>query len=370
MVHNRSEMMDIEEHDNIFPMSVEMLVTQKLSLIQRKIENRKKIEKLNKISCASENVLIMLQDDPDPDALASGLALRVLLGRNKQTAPIGSFGEVSRSENINMVRLLDIPVVKVDPGILHTFSTIAMVDVQPPYFKGLDIRADIVIDHHPCNEKYHAQYSDVRTHYGAASTILGQYLIDQNCKITQRLATALVYGIKTDTMFLERDISLADIEVFTSLYPIANRNMLRHIEHATLEYSEINGFIKALKNIKIIENALFSFLGRVHREDIIPRLADFCLQIGESEWSFVTGIFNENYVCCVRNVGYVKHAGELVSRAFGTVGRGGGHRSMAKVVIPVKEFKKHYSCFAGKDAGTKIMEIFINTMEKVNKQGT
>src|SRR4029079_4628706 len=53
----------------------------------------------------AESVLILLQDDPDPDAIASGLALRQVLGRNKQTATIGSFGRVSRPENIAMVRL-------------------------------------------------------------------------------------------------------------------------------------------------------------------------------------------------------------------------------------------------------------------------
>ena len=66
---------------------------------------------------SAESVLILLQDDPDPDAIASGLALRQVLGRNKQTAPLGSFGRVTRPENIAMVKLLEIEIEKVTKDI-------------------------------------------------------------------------------------------------------------------------------------------------------------------------------------------------------------------------------------------------------------
>jgi nanoRNase/pAp phosphatase (c-di-AMP/oligoRNAs hydrolase) len=353
----------IKRYVKVFFISIEDLATQQFSSIWKKNENRKKIEKLIEINQEAENVLILVQNDPDPDALASGLALRVLLGRNKQTAPIGAFGVVTRSENLNMIKLLDMTITEVNPVSLKGFSKIAMVDVQPPYFKGLDIKADIVIDHHPCHEKYEADFSDVRVHYGAASTILAEYLIDGGCKITQRLATALIYGIKTDTMFLDRDISPADIKAFTYLYPMANLNMLRQIEHPTLEYSEISSFVKALKNVKIVESMLFAHLGRVEKEDIIPRIADFCLQIGGAEWSFVSGIFNENIVCCIRNVGYVKHAGEMAKRAFGDIGSAGGHRSMAKAVMPIKKFKEYFTISSMKEIEGKIIEVILDIRE-------
>lgn len=363
IVPHREDVRDFESHGTVFSISIESLLTQQLSIMWRKAENRKNRDKLNEISNDAGNVLILVQNDPDPDALASGLALRVLLGRNKQTAPIGSFGEVTRSENLNMVKLLDIPVRKIAPDSLQHFSKIALVDVNPAYFKDLDIKADIVIDHHHVSENPDAAFFDIRPSYGATSTIMGQYLIDGNYKITPRLATALVYGIKTDTMFLDRDISPADIEVFTSLYPIVNLNMLRQIEHATLEYGEINGFIKALNNINIFDKILFSYLGKIQQEDIVPRLADFCLQIGRTQWAIVSGIYNENIICSVRNVGYVKHAGEIVDRAFGRIGSAGGHHSMAKAVIPLRKFKKHFGVSLRKEIGGKIIEVFLNTID-------
>ncbi len=353
----------IKRFKDVFFITIADLVGESLDCVVKKYENRKKVKALHAISRDAENVLILLQNDPDPDAIAGGLALRVLMGRNKQTAPLATFGEVTRSENLSMIKLLDIPIVQITRECLEQYARIAMVDVQPPYFKDYDIQADIVIDHHPRQEKYHAAYEDIRVPYGATATILAEYLIHAEYKITQRLATALLYGIKTDTMFLERGISQADILAFTYLYPIANINMLRQIEKPNLEYGEINAFVKALKHADLTDGMLFSYLGTVDAEDIIPRLADFCLQIGSAEWAVVSGIYNRKLVCCVRNVGYVKHAGELVSRAFGEIGSAGGHRYMAKAVVPVAVFKRATGIASRKECASKIKELLLGARE-------
>ena len=76
---------------------------------------------------------ILLQDDPDPDAMASGLALRALLGRTRATAPLLSFGRVTRPENLAMVEALEIEVDQVTPEGLRAYDALAMVDVQPTF---------------------------------------------------------------------------------------------------------------------------------------------------------------------------------------------------------------------------------------------
>ncbi len=354
---------DCNDYENVYCVSLNELLMQKCEALVNKYENKQKLQRLKEVNSSADNVLILVQNDPDPDAIASGLALRVLLGRNKQTAPIGSFGTVTRSENINMINLLDIPVKQVQQEDLAQYSKIFMVDVQPPYFKGMDIHADVVIDHHSCSEKYETDFSDIRIPYGATATILSEYLLDADYKITRRLATALIYAIKTDTMFLDRDIDQADIQVFTELYPKVNLNLLRRIEHATLDYGERSNFVKALKNSMVVDAKLFAFLGRVEREDIIPRLADFCLQISGTEWAFVYGIYENNLICSMRNVGYVKHAGELAARVFSEIGNAGGHRSMAKAVVPVRNFKKHYGVRTLRDIADKVHEIVCKEAE-------
>lgn len=308
----------------------------------KKLKNMQRLERLREVSRSAEQILILMQHDPDPDALASGLALRNLLDRNRQTSPLATFGEVTRRENINMIRILDMQVLSITPDMLDKFSCIAMVDVQPPYFLDHPVHADIVFDHHPHTQPYTASFTDIRPSYGATSTILGQYLLDAGISIPQRLATALVYGIKTDTMSLERDITRADLEVFTSLYPQANLSMIRQIESASLDLHEIKVFIKALKNLTMLDRMACTWLGHIKNDAMIPRLADFSLQVAGAEWSFAAGIADRMVVCSARNVGYVKHAGDLMRRLFGDIGSAGGHRSTAKAVIPLAQFKKRY----------------------------
>ena len=328
------------------------------------IRNRIWTTKIRDLTKDAENILILTQHDPDPDALASGLALRTLLNRNRATAPIGSFGKVTRSENLSMMQLLDIRYTVVDPQSLNNYSMIAMVDVQPPYFSDRVHRADIVFDHHPLSSKYDSSFKDIRTEYGATSSILSEYLISNNIKLNQRLATALLYGIKADTLMLGREVNTADIEAFAHLYPLANHNLIRRMEHPSLDPDEVSSFTRALKKQKLIDKVLFAHLGRVKKEDIIPRLADFCLQMAGAEWSVVSGLFQRYLVISIRNVGYVKSAAEIVKEVFTDSSIAGGHRTMAKATIPIKEFKQLFQVPDNRDIEDKIVDLFLKVMKE------
>ena len=315
----------------------------------RHARTHQKVQRLREVLEPVDNLLILIQHDPDPDAMASALALRALLGRNKITAPIGSFGQVTRPENITMVQLLSVEIEHITVEKLRDYDGIALVDVQPPYFGDLLPRVDAVIDHHPCVAPYEARYRDIRTSFGATSTIFVQYLQAVDAKITQRLATALYYGIKTDTLFLGRETTDADIEAFTYLYPLANHGFIRRMEHPKLPLRDLDAFGYALRCRAIIGTTFFTHLGMVEREDVLPQFAEFCLQVEGVEWSVVSGIFGGNLIVSVRNVAYVKSAGELVRNAFGALGSAGGHRSMAKAVIPLANVEQAYGRMSDAD---------------------
>ena len=114
----------------------------------------------------------------------------------------------------------------------------------------------------------------------------------------------------------------------------------------------------------MIDKVLFTHLGRVTKEDIIPRLADFCLQIAGAEWSVVSGLFQRNLVISIRNVGYVKSAAEIIKKVFTDTSVAGGHRTMAKATIPIKEFKKLFQLTDNKDIGDKIIELILKAMKE------
>jgi nanoRNase/pAp phosphatase (c-di-AMP/oligoRNAs hydrolase) len=295
---------------------------------------RVRVEQMRRLLADKERVGILLQDDPDPDAMASGLALRALLGRTKPTAPLLSFGRVTRPENVAMVDALEIEVEQVTPDELRRYDALAMVDVQPTFCEEALPPVAVVIDHHPEAKGWRAPFRDVRPTYGATSTIMTEYLRAAEVKVTERLATALFYGIKTDTLHLERSGTQADMKAFAYLYRLANHNILRRIERPELPLDALDALGDALLHRTIIQNVLFAHLGRVSRPDLIPQFADLCLQVKGIEWSIVSGLTGEEVHVSVRNVGYVRAAGEVVQAAFGELGSAGGHRSAAKAVVP------------------------------------
>src|SRR5919106_921220 len=110
---------------------------------------RLKVQQYQRFFSGADRVLILLHNDPDPDAMASGLALRNVLRRTKQTAIIAALQGVTRPENQRMVNLLDIHVEIITPAQVAEYDRVAMVDVQPHYFMGEIDRVYLVIDHHP-----------------------------------------------------------------------------------------------------------------------------------------------------------------------------------------------------------------------------
>jgi nanoRNase/pAp phosphatase (c-di-AMP/oligoRNAs hydrolase) len=168
-----------------------------------------------------------------------------------------------------------------------------------------------------------------------------EYLRAAEVKLTERVATALFYGIKSDTLHLERGGTRADMEAFVFLYELANHNTLRRIERPEVPLDALDALGDALVHRQILHNALFAHLGPVSRPDLIPQFADLCLQVAGIEWSVVSGITGEELHISVRNVGYVRAAGDIVEEAFGGLGSAGGHRTAAKAVIPLREWEAH-----------------------------
>ena len=292
------------------------------------------LAKMRELFRGADRVLLLVQEDPDPDGLASALALRTLLGRNRLTAVIGSFGAVTRPENVAMIHLLDIQVQRIDPSAVCGFDRVALLDVQPFHSPGIPTEVDLVIDHHP-RRNFSARIKDIRPRYGATSTIMTEYLLASETPISQRLATALLYGIKTDTQLLGRDTTPMDVAAFATLYPLVNQALLRRIDRPQLPRRDLITLSHAFRAARVEGDVLFSHLGPLSREDVVPYIADFCLEVEEVEWSVISGVFEGRLIVSVRNYEGTRHAGEVVKAAFEVYGSAGGHRSAAKAVIPL-----------------------------------
>jgi nanoRNase/pAp phosphatase (c-di-AMP/oligoRNAs hydrolase) len=313
--------------------------------LQTEIERLRTLERvqaLRDLLDPVDDIALLLQPDPDPDGIASALALRQVLRRNRSTAPIVTFGGVARPENVAMLELLEIDLEVIRPSDLRRYGAVALLDVQPNVFRDPLPAVDVVIDHHPPRPGYQARFRDIRASYGATSTILTEYCLAAEVAIPQRLATALLYGIKSDTLFLDRETSRADVAAFSHLYPLVNTNLLRRIEKPELPKSAFAAFARALRDIDLSHGLAYVHLGVVEREDVIPQMAELGLQLQGAEWSAASGLVGDMLVVSVRNAGYQKAAGTVVKAVLGDIGSAGGHQAMAKAVVPLKDFRRKY----------------------------
>ena len=338
LLHQGDELPVLSRFPTVTALPLSRLVREALRPEMDRACLRLKVARIRELAAEHTRIGILMQDDPDPDALASGLAFRALVGRTKPSAPLVTFGQITRPENAAMVRALEIEVEHVTPADLGRFDALVMVDAQPTFFEEPLPELLCVIDHHPEAKGWRAAFRDVRPSYGATATILTEYLRAAEVKITERLATALFYGIKSDTLHLERGGIRADMEAFAFLYELANHNALRRIERPELPLDALDALGDALVHRQVIGNALFAHLGTVSRPDLIPQFADLCLQVSGIEWSVVSGLTGDELHISVRNVGYVRAAGEVVKEAFAQLGSAGGHRSAAKAVIRTRDW--------------------------------
>jgi len=318
---------------------------------------RARVQQYQRYFADADRVLILLHNDPDPDALASGLALRNLLRRTKTTAIIGAVQGVTRPENLRMANMLDIHVEPVTPASFGEFERIATVDVQPHYFGGMLQRADLVIDHHPEQPGYSAVFKDIRADYGSTSTILTEHLRAVDVNISERTATAMLYAIKSDTLFFARHTNRVDLEAFTFLYPLADAALIRKMEGAEITMERLRYVNRASQDGVMKEQIFSAFIGEAPREDFIPYTADFFLQLEDVKWTIIAGVVGTSFIVSVRNLGYSRNAGEFVKRWFGDIGSAGGHRAMAKAVVPVAKFQEKFGALEGPAVTARIAEM-------------
>src|SRR5919197_1169926 len=268
---------------------------------------RARVQQYQRYFSDAERVLIILHHDPDPDALASGLALRNVLRRTKATAIIGAIHGVTRPENVRMLNLLDLQ-----------------------------------IDHHPEQPGYTAVFKDIRAEYGSTSTIMTEHLRAVDVNISERTATAMLYAIKSDTLFFARHTNRVDLEAFTFLYPLADAALIRKMEGAEITLERLE-YVTRASQAGILRDQIFTvFVGEAPRENFIPYTADFFLQLEDVKWTIIAGIVGSSLIISVRNLGYSRNAGEFVKRWFADIGSAGGHRAMAKAIVPIDKFREKF----------------------------
>jgi nanoRNase/pAp phosphatase (c-di-AMP/oligoRNAs hydrolase) len=239
---------------------------------------RKKLAQLHEIFKETKTLLIVLQDNPDPDSIASAMALRKLANTIAEIqCSIAHGGHVGRAENRALVHYLSLNLRPISEIDFHAFDLLAVVDTQPWTGNNslpAEMEPDIVIDHHKCRqETRNCRFTDIRSGYGATVTILYEYLLAARIEIDSPLATAMLYAIRSDTQDLGRDTTKADLDVVLAVYPIANKRMLSEIQRGRVERNYYQMLSDGLRNARVFGPAVVTGLGTLENPDMIAEIA-------------------------------------------------------------------------------------------------
>ncbi|MFB6297661.1 MAG: DHH family phosphoesterase, partial [Salinirussus sp.] len=181
------------------------------------------------IDGTEERMSIRVGRSPDPDSIASAVALQAIADSHGVEADIVYEGEVGHQENRAFVNLLGIELLSRDDTDA-SYDTVALVDHAKDGEFVEDPEADIVIDHFEHEGDHDVEFADVRPDVSATSTILTKYIQELDLTPDENVATALLYGIRAETLDFKRDTTPADLTAAAYLYPFADHDTLEQVE--------------------------------------------------------------------------------------------------------------------------------------------
>ncbi|WP_017717111.1 DHH family phosphoesterase [Kamptonema formosum] len=303
-----------------------------------------------------ERHLALLQDFPDPDALSSAWAYRLIALQYSIECDIVYAGALSHQENIALVKLTGLPAQRwpletAKNKDLSAYQGCALIDSQgttcqlTPLVRGAGIPVTAVIDHHTMQGNLNAEFSDIRPHIRATATILAQYLqagllqLDPNSSEHVKCATALMHGLRSDTAGL-RQAQEEDFLAAAYLSRFYDTHLLSAVLQASRSKRVMDAIERSLKNRWVQNNFSIAGVGYLRYEDrdAIPQAADFLLTEENVHTAVVYGIVRDEdmdqevVTGSLRTHKLTLDADEFIKAAFGQDGSGrffGGGRSQA-----------------------------------------
>lgn len=301
----------------------------------------------------------------DPDALASALALKRIMQTRVRSVDIARTNEVTRPDNLAMIRYLRIPARQWQPEKAASYTHFAIVDSQPSHNPAyFDIRFDVIIDHHPpkplpqeaapCGKAadnggapeadaapaeaappHVPALVDIRPGFGATSTMMTRYLQGLRISPSPHLATALLYGIRTDTAAFERSGGEDDLRAYQWLSRFADTGILRRIIRSEYLRAWLPLFSRAFRSLRDCRGGgVQAWLNEVDTGDLLVAVADFFTRVHGLKWVAVSGIVGKKVIVIFRGDGS-RDIGRLADACFHDVGSAGGHRTLGRAEFPL-----------------------------------
>lgn len=282
--------------------------------------------------CKDKVVWIQTHNFPDPDAIASAFGMQKLLEEKGISSKLCYEGVIDKLSSTKMLELLDEPMSAHDEieNEMIEEDMIILVDCQKNNGNTTDlIGAELaVVDHHPTFVQVEYEYSDIRITGACASIVAGYYKM-LGITPNKKVATALLYGIKMDTLQFSRGVTAFDIEMYGYLFEFIDHELLRKLESNNMELNDLQAYGAAINNIKIYGMVGFSYLDYECPDALVAILSDFILALQEVDVVVLYARRRGGYKFSFRSERDDVNAGILANEGLKEWGNGGGHATMA-----------------------------------------
>jgi nanoRNase/pAp phosphatase (c-di-AMP/oligoRNAs hydrolase) len=289
------------------------------------------------IDNTSERMGILIHRSPDPDSIASAAALQAIAESRDIEADIVYAGEIGHQENRAFVNLLGIELVSRDSVAMDTYDTFALVDTAKGGKPDVD-SIDIIIDHYDHETEYDATFVDIRPNVSSTSTILTKYIQELDLTLGQEVATALLYGIRAETLDFKRDTTPADLTAAAYLYPFADHDTLEQVESPSMSPETLDVLAEAIRNREVKGSHLVTNAGFIRDRDALTQAAQHLLNLEGITTTAVFAIAEDTIYLAARSKDIRMNIGKVLEDAFGAMGDTAGHSTDASVEIPLGIF--------------------------------
>ena len=288
-----------------------------------------------------DSLAVVCHNNPDPDSLASAMALEVIAHDEGLTdVDVLYSGSISHQQNRAFVNLLDLDLTRFAVGDLDTADLVAFVDHSRPGANNevpQETSVDIVIDHHTA-DGVDASYVDHREAIGATATIMTEYLSELDLLTSEALATALMFAIRRETLTFLRGATSAEFAAAELLHGHLDTELLRRLAHPAVSESTVDAISDAIDNRTVRGSTLLSHTGWTTERDAIPQAPDYLSEVEGVQTCIVFGLIDDSVELSARSTDSRVHVGNVLDEAFSDVGSAGGHRQMAGGHVPLGLF--------------------------------
>ncbi len=335
--------LDLEGAERI---SIEDLTTsaiqERLRSIDRKQGAGEVLRRLNDENNAK--ALIVCHDNPDPDALASAMAMKHLCESIGHEATIIHGGIIEHQQNQAMVRLLDLDVRRLIldwevEDLLKESDLVICVDFSHPGANNIlpeSCVPHIVIDHHTSEIRPAGDVILVRSEFAATSSLIASILMNSETELNREVATALAFGIRTDTLGFTRSFNAVDLRALSWLGAWIDWDLMRSFESPPRSQEVLSIFRQALTDATLENGLMLAPISQMTDRDALSQVADFLLPTEDVDVVIAYGIRMGKVILSARSSNDSIHIGRILSQTF-EKGRAGGHKSLAGGQIPFDE---------------------------------